>query len=152
MNWHLLPLTEIAQLLNTTTSGIDNLTASQRLVEYGRNQITDKKKKTVFKMLQHQLTDFMILILISAAVISSILGDVTVTVIILAIIIIDATVFLGGIGFTISIFITLLAFDNADIINNSKIAIIAASIITGTIGFLWFRQILKTPVENDETT
>ena len=48
--------------------------------------------------------------------------------------------FLGGIGFTMSIFITLLAFDNADIVNNSKIAIIVASFISGTIGFLWLRQ------------
>lgn len=92
MNWHLLPLTKIAQLLNTTASGIDNLTASQRLIEHGKNQIADKKKKTVFQMLLHQLTDFMILILISAAVISGILGDITDTVIILAIIILNAAV------------------------------------------------------------
>ncbi|MBI2271434.1 MAG: cation-translocating P-type ATPase [Bacteroidetes bacterium] len=92
MNWHLLPLAEISQLLNTTPSGIDNLTASQRLVEHGKNQITDKKKKTVFQMLLHQLMDFMILILISAAVISGILGDMTDTIIILAIIILNAAV------------------------------------------------------------
>lgn len=51
--------------------------------------------------------------------------------------------FLGGIGFTMSIFITLLAFDNADIINNSKIAIILASIIAGTIGFIFLKLTLK---------
>jgi len=60
--------------------------------------------------------------------------------------------FLGGIGFTMSIFITLLAFDNADIINNSKIAIIIASIIAGAIGFILLKMTLKTPIENDETT
>ncbi len=60
--------------------------------------------------------------------------------------------FLGGIGFTMSIFITLLAFDNTDVINNSKIAIIAASIIAGTIGFLWLKHTLKTPIENEEVT
>jgi Ca2+-transporting ATPase len=92
MNWHLLPLSEITQLLNTTPSGIDNLTASQRLVEHGKNEITDKKKKTVFQMVLHQLKDFMILILIAAAVISGIIGDVTDTVIILAIIILNAAV------------------------------------------------------------
>lgn len=52
--------------------------------------------------------------------------------------------FLGGIGFTMSIFITLLAFDNADLVNNSKIAILIASLIAGTIGFLWLRLTLKT--------
>lgn len=45
MNRHLLPFTEISQLLNTTPSGIDSLTASERLIEHGKNQITDKKKK-----------------------------------------------------------------------------------------------------------
>lgn len=92
MNWHLLPLPEIAQLLQTTSAGIDNLNASQRLIEHGRNQITDKKKKTVIRMLLHQFMDFMILVLIAAAVISGILGDVTDTVIIFAIIVINAVV------------------------------------------------------------
>jgi len=59
--------------------------------------------------------------------------------------------FLGGIGFTMSIFITLLAFNDTDIVNNSKIAIIIASIIAGTIGFIWLRMTLKMPTENDET-
>jgi Ca2+-transporting ATPase len=92
MNWHLLPISEISQLLNTSPSGIDNISAAQRLEEYGKNQITDKKKKSVFQMLLHQLTDFMILILIAAAIISGVLGDVTDTVIILAIIILNAVV------------------------------------------------------------
>lgn len=48
---------------------------------------------------------------------------------------------LGGIGFTMSFFITLLAFknDEEDIITYSKIAILIASFIAGTIGFLWLR-------------
>jgi len=51
--------------------------------------------------------------------------------------------FLGGIGFTMSIFITLLAFDNDDIVNNSKIAILIASFIAGTIGFIFLKLTLK---------
>lgn len=92
MNWHLLPLSEIEKLLNTTPSGLDSISASQRLSEHGKNQIEDKKKKTLLQMLLHQLMDFMIIILIAAAVISGLLGDVTDTVIILAIIIINAFV------------------------------------------------------------
>jgi Ca2+-transporting ATPase len=92
MNWHLLPLSDVSQALNTTASGIDNLAASNRLIEYGKNQITDKIKKTVFRMLLHQFTDFMILILIGAAIISGIIGDVGDTVIILAIVILNAVV------------------------------------------------------------
>jgi P-type Ca2+ transporter type 2C len=66
MNWHLLPISEISKLLNTSPSGIDTISTAQRLEEYGKNQITDKKKKTVFQMMLHQITDFMILILIAA--------------------------------------------------------------------------------------
>ena len=51
--------------------------------------------------------------------------------------------FLGGIGFTMSIFITLLAFDNEDVINNSKIAILTASLIAGTIGFMFLKLTFK---------
>lgn len=48
---------------------------------------------------------------------------------------------LGGIGFTMSFFITLLAFknDGENIITYSKIAILIASFVAGTIGFLWLR-------------
>ncbi|MBP6759877.1 MAG: HAD-IC family P-type ATPase, partial [Flavobacterium sp.] len=92
MNWHLLPLSEIAQLINTTPAGIDNVTAAERLCEYGKNEIEDKKKKTVWQIILHQLTDFMILVLIVVAIISGILGDLTDSLIILAIIIINATV------------------------------------------------------------
>lgn len=60
--------------------------------------------------------------------------------------------FLAGIGFTMSIFITLLAFDNVDTVNNSKIAILIASFIAGTIGFIFLKLTLKARVENDETT
>ena len=59
--------------------------------------------------------------------------------------------FLGGIGFTMSIFITLLAFDNKDVVNISKIAILISSFIAGTIGFIFLRLTLKTRVVNEET-
>jgi NhaA family Na+:H+ antiporter len=48
--------------------------------------------------------------------------------------------FLGGIGFTMSIFITLLAFDNPEIIQSSKISILLGSFAAGTIGFLILRR------------
>lgn len=51
---------------------------------------------------------------------------------------------LGGIGFTMSIFITLLAFPgNEEVIVNSKIAIIIASFVAGTMGFIWLKINLK---------
>ncbi|MET0759258.1 MAG: Na+/H+ antiporter NhaA [Flavobacterium sp.] len=50
---------------------------------------------------------------------------------------------LGGIGFTMSIFITLLAFEDSEVINNSKIAILIASLIAGILGFMTLKLTLK---------
>ncbi|MDA3865642.1 MAG: Na+/H+ antiporter NhaA [Salinivirgaceae bacterium] len=44
--------------------------------------------------------------------------------------------FLAGIGFTMSIFITLLAFNDATVIDNSKLMILLASLAAGIIGFI----------------
>ena len=51
--------------------------------------------------------------------------------------------FLGGIGFTMSIFITILAYDDVALINSSKIAIIIASIVAGLLGFIFLKFTLK---------
>jgi len=54
--------------------------------------------------------------------------------------------FLGGVGFTMSIFITLLAFDNENIINNAKFVILISSLIAGLIGFLSLKLTLKKAI------
>ncbi len=51
--------------------------------------------------------------------------------------------FLAGIGFTMSIFITLLAYSDPVLITESKISVLFASLISGIIGFLWLRTSLK---------
>jgi NhaA family Na+:H+ antiporter len=53
----------------------------------------------------------------------------------------------GGIGFTMSIFITLLAFQDPGVINISKISILLASLAAGVTGFIWLRMTLKQPSE-----
>lgn len=51
---------------------------------------------------------------------------------------------LGGIGFTMSIFITNLAFlGNEQVINASKIAILLSSLTAGILGFAWLRLMGK---------
>lgn len=58
--------------------------------------------------------------------------------------------FLGGIGFTMSIFITLLSFDNETIINNSKLVILISSLIAGLFGYITLRVTLK-PATNRQS-
>lgn len=52
---------------------------------------------------------------------------------------------LGGIGFTMSIFITNLAFKGSnELITASKIAVLIASLIAGVLGYFWLRMISNT--------
>lgn len=51
--------------------------------------------------------------------------------------------FLGGIGFTMSIFITLLAFDDVLHISHAKFVILLSSFVAGVIGYLFLRSVLK---------
>lgn len=49
---------------------------------------------------------------------------------------------LGGIGFTMSIFITNLAFGGDDLlVNVSKLSVLGASLLAGVLGYLWLRAI-----------
>jgi len=52
--------------------------------------------------------------------------------------------FLGGIGFTMSIFITLLAFSNGEQITNAKIMILISSLVAALMGLLYLKVNLKS--------
>jgi len=54
--------------------------------------------------------------------------------------------FLGGIGFTMSIFVADLAFINdPELIFQAKVGILAASLFAGFFGFFWLKYIAKNP-------
>lgn len=55
---------------------------------------------------------------------------------------------LGGIGFTMSIFVTLLAFTDTIAINNAKLYIILASLIAGITGLIILKAILKKEIND----
>lgn len=55
---------------------------------------------------------------------------------------------LAGIGFTMSIFITLLSFDNQLVVSGTKIAILLASLLSGISGYVWLSVVLP----NKKTT
>lgn len=92
MNWHLLSIDEVSQQLETAPSGLEEHNASKKLAQFGKNEIIHKKKNTVLRMLLRQLTNFMILILIAVAILSGFIGDITDTIIIIAIVIINAII------------------------------------------------------------
>lgn len=55
--------------------------------------------------------------------------------------------FLAGIGFTVSLFVTDLAFTDVDFVNAAKISIFVASIVSGVIGFWMLKSGNKRSIE-----
>lgn len=53
--------------------------------------------------------------------------------------------FLGGIGFTVSLFIANLSFGDAhsELLNQAKLGIIAGSILSGTAGYFMLRSLFS---------
>ena len=57
---------------------------------------------------------------------------------------------LGGVGFTISLFITELAFGEGELAHAARVGIFAGSLVAGTVGYLVLRATLPPPREGED--
>lgn len=92
MNYHNLSSSEIYQKLNTSKDGLDRSEVEKRLIKYGKNELVQKKKVSVFDLILHQFKDVMIFILFLAAAISYFVGDSKDTIVILIIVLLNALI------------------------------------------------------------
>jgi Ca2+-transporting ATPase len=92
MEFHSLSREEVVNKLQANADGLTGQQAADRLQQYGPNEIEVKKKKTWWGILLSQFTDFMIIILMAAAVISGFIGDSTDMIVIFAIVLLNAIV------------------------------------------------------------
>ena len=70
--------------------GLTEEQAAKNLETYGRNELMDKGKKSIFKIFLSQFADLLVIILIIASVISMISGNVESTIVIIAVIVLNA--------------------------------------------------------------
>ncbi len=92
MNWHYLPTEEVISVTGSSQNGLRTEDATLKLAEYGPNELQEKKKKPAWVLFLQQFKDFMILVLLAAAIIAGIAGDLTDTIIILIIVVLNAIV------------------------------------------------------------
>jgi Ca2+-transporting ATPase len=92
MNWRLLPIFEVLQLTGSNPQGLTASEAQERLLKYGRNELQEKKKRPALLLFLAQFKDVMILILLAAAIVSGMVGDLKDTVVILIIVVLNALV------------------------------------------------------------
>lgn len=79
-------------LLETSGKGLSANAVEKKTAQYGPNRLTEKKKRPPWLLFLRQFKDFMILVLLVAAVISAIAGDMTDAIIILVIVLLNAIV------------------------------------------------------------
>ncbi|MFO7696845.1 MAG: cation-translocating P-type ATPase [Anaerolineae bacterium] len=89
--WHALPESDICERLGTTPDrGLEPEEAARRLEVYGYNELVAAPRPTFLQRLLAQFNDFIVIILIVAAVISALLGDHVEAIAIIAIVILNA--------------------------------------------------------------
>lgn len=92
VRWHQKDINEVIEDLRTSVKGLSFEEAQRRLTEYGFNELKEKRKKTPFLMFLDQFRDFMILVLIAAAIVSGIIGEPSDTIAIVVIVVLNAVI------------------------------------------------------------
>ena len=92
MAWHNTNIEDNLSKLNTSTKGLSSDEIPRRVEEYGLNVITAQKKKSPITLFLAQFKDFMIIVLMAAAVLAGVFGDLIDATAILLIVIINAIV------------------------------------------------------------
>lgn len=92
MNWHNLTIEQAFEATHSSPAGLSALKAEEILKQIGPNELREGEKKTAAGILLSQFKDVMILILLSAAIVSGIIGDLKDTIVILIIVVLNAIV------------------------------------------------------------
>jgi Ca2+-transporting ATPase len=92
MHWHRKTVQETLTELGSSPEGLSRDEAQKRLLEFGPNDLKEKVKKTPLMMFLDQFRDFMILVLIAAALISGFIGELSDTIAIVVIVVLNAVV------------------------------------------------------------
>ncbi|MGB2896236.1 MAG: cation-translocating P-type ATPase, partial [Anaerolineales bacterium] len=89
--WHVLEATEIVQALQTSPKqGLSEEEARSRLERFGPNELEEAEKPSLMRLIFEQFNNFIVIILIIAALLAALLGDYIEAVAILAIVVLNA--------------------------------------------------------------
>ena len=91
-NWHTLDVDKVFEKLASSAQGLTQKEALARLNAQGPNVIPDKGRRSLLTIIFAQFADLMILVLLAAALISGVIGDIQDTAAILVIVILNALI------------------------------------------------------------
>ena len=90
MNPYQMKKEDVLKMLGTDENGLTHNQAKEKQKKYGKNELAEGKKKNPFILFLEQYKDFLVIILIIAAIISGVLGDIESAIVIFVVITINA--------------------------------------------------------------
>ena len=88
--WYMIPKEEILSRLKSDKNGLSKQQAEALLKEKGENALQEGKRKSILRVFLEQFLDLLVIILIAAAIVSAITGDVESMLVIVAVIVLNA--------------------------------------------------------------
>lgn len=88
--WHQMDNDSVLKKVESSMEGLSDQQVKARYEKYGYNELTGKKDKPVWKMFLEQFKDVLVIILLIAAVISGALGEVSDTIVIMIVVLLNA--------------------------------------------------------------
>jgi P-type Ca2+ transporter type 2C len=92
MNWYSLSIEDSLKETGSRKEGLNDEEVAKRLAEHGKNELQTKKKDHPVLIFLRQFTDVMVIVLAVAAVISAFIGEVSDTVVIIVILVLNAII------------------------------------------------------------
>ncbi len=92
MTWHTIDIAATYTETGSSEKGLSSSGVQAALSKHGPNELMEKKKKPAWLIFISQFKDFMIVVLVAAAVISGVAGDLVDTAIILVIVLLNAVI------------------------------------------------------------
>ena len=89
-DWYQKTSAEVLEAMQVTTDGHSRRKADELLLKHGENALAEGKKKTALMVFLSQFADLLVIILIAAAIISMFSGNIESTIVIFAVIIMNA--------------------------------------------------------------
>jgi Ca2+-transporting ATPase len=75
VNWHQVGPGELVEILQSSDGGLSSEEARRRFEHYGPNELIEKGRRSLWMMFFDQFKDFMILVLIAAAIVAGVIGE-----------------------------------------------------------------------------
>lgn len=91
-NWHTLEIDDVLVKLESSSNGLSSRDAEQLFIKVGPNTLPEKGRRSLILMFLSQFTDFMIIVLLMAALISGVIGELKDTIAILVIVMLNAII------------------------------------------------------------